>query len=203
MIALIMAGGQGKRFGGKTEKALAPLLGKPMIHWVIEATTAAEKISEIYVIATKHTLKTLEEVSNIGVKVIQTAGNGYHADLQQAILDSDMKYPVLAISADMPLLTGAFLDHIISHYWKAGKPALTVLVPIEACRRYGVEPTSLYPHDGKSYAVSGLNVVDGGKISDGEQEQKVLISDRIEVAINVNTRQDLKAAERYLREKTD
>jgi len=201
MVTLIMAGGKGKRFGGKTEKALTKLLGKPLIQWVIEATKAAEKISEVYVIATDQTPKTLEAVSNIGVKVIKTEGKGYHEDLQQAILDSGMEYPVLAISADMPLLTGEFLDHVISHYWKAGKPALTVLVPIEACRRHGVEPTSLYPYDGKSYAVSGLNVVDGRKISEGEQEQEVLISDRIEIAININTRQDLKAAERYLREK--
>jgi len=198
---LIMAGGKGKRFGGKTEKALVKLLGKPLIQWVIEATKAAEKISEVYVIATDQTPKTLEAVSNIGVKVIKTEGKGYHEDLQQAILDSGMEYPVLAISADMPLLTGEFLDHVISHYWEAGKPALTVLVPLEACRRHGVEPTSLYPYNGKSYAVSGLNVVDGRKISDGEQEQEVLISDRIEVAININTRQDLEAAERYLREK--
>jgi adenosylcobinamide-phosphate guanylyltransferase len=201
MVTLIMAGGKGKRFGGKTEKALIRLLGKPLIQWVIEATMAAEKISEVYVIATNETPKTVEAVSNMGVKVIKTEGKGYHADLQQAILDSGMEYPVLAISADMPLLTEEFLDHVISHYWKAGKPALTVLVPIEACRRHGVEPTSLYPHDGESYAVSGLNVVDGRKISEGEQEQEVLISDRIEVAININTRQDLEAAERYLREK--
>jgi adenosylcobinamide-phosphate guanylyltransferase len=201
MVTLIMAGGKGKRFGGKTEKALVKLLGKPLIQWVIEATRAAESISEVYVIATNETPKTLEAVSNFRVKVIKTDGKGYHEDLQQAILDSDMEYPVLAISADMPLLTGEFLDHVISHYWKAGKPALTVLVPIEACRRHGVEPTSLYPYDGKSYAVSGLNVVDGRKILEGEQEQEVFILDRIEIAININTRQDLEAAERYLREK--
>ena len=203
MAALIMAGGKGKRIGGKTEKPLIKLLGKPMIRWVIEATTAAEKISEVYVVATNRTPKTLEEVSKAPVKVIKTDGKGYHMDLQQAILDSNLKYPVLAISADMPLLTGEYLDQVISHYWKAGKPALTVLVPIEACRRHCVDPTSLYPFEGKSYAVSGLNVVDGRKLLEGEQEQEVLISDRIEVAINVNTRRDLEAAEKYLREKTD
>lgn len=203
MVALIMAGGRGKRIGGKTEKPLTRLLGKPLIRWVIEAAMAAERISDVYVVATDRTPKTLEEVSKVPVKVIKTDGKGYHIDLQQAILGSDLKYPVLTISADLPLLTGGFLDQVISHYWEAGKPALTVLVPIEACRRHGVEPTSLYPFEGKSYAVSGLNVVDSRKILEGEQEQEVLISDRVEVAINVNTRRDLEAAERYLREKTD
>jgi adenosylcobinamide-phosphate guanylyltransferase len=203
MVALIMAGGKGERIGGKTEKPLIKLLGKPMIRWVIEATIAAQRVSEVYVVATNRTAKTVEEVSKTPVKIIKTDGKGYHTDLQQAILDTDLKYPVLVISADMPLLTGEYLDKVISHYWKAGKPALTVLVPIEACRRYGVDPTSLYPFEGKSHAVSGLNIVDGRKILEGEQEQEVLISDRAEVAINVNTRRDLEAAEKYLREKTD
>jgi GTP:adenosylcobinamide-phosphate guanylyltransferase len=109
----------------------------------------------------------------------------------------------LTISADLPLLTGGFLDQVISHYWKAGKPALMVLVPIEACKRQGIEPTSIYPFEEKSYAVAGVNVVDGRKILEREQEQEVLISDRVEVAINVNTKGDLEAAERYLREKTN
>ena len=45
--------------------------------------------------------------------------------------------------------------------------------------------------------------MDGRRILEGEQKQEVLISDRVEVAINVNTRRDLEAAEKYLREKTD
>ena len=203
MVALIMAGGKGERMGRKTEKPLISLLGKPMILWVIEAVMAAEKISDIYVVAANRTPKTLEEVSKVQVKVIKTDGKGYHQDLQQAILGSSLNYPVLTISADLPLLTGELLDQVISHYWEAGDPALMVLVPVEACRRYGVEPTSLYPFEGKSYAVAGVNVVDGRKILEGEQEQEVLISDRVEVAINVNTRRDLEAAERYLQEKTD
>jgi len=203
MVALIMAGGKGERMGGKTEKPLIRLLSKPMILWVIEAAMTAEKISDIYVVATNQTPKTLEEVSKIPVKVIKTDGKGYHEDLQQAILSSNLNYPVLTISADLPLLTGGFLDQVISHYWEAGDPALMVLVPVEACRRYGVEPTSLYPFEGKSYAVAGVNVVDGRKILESEQEQEVLISDRVEVAINVNTRLDLKVAEKYLRERAD
>jgi len=203
MVALIMAGGRGKRLGGKTEKPLVSISGKPMIRWVINAAIAAERISDIYVAVTNQTPKTVEEVSKAPVKVIKTDGKGYHLDLQQAILDSNLSCPVLTISADLPLLTGGFLDQVISHYWKSGKPALMVLVPIEAGRRHGVEPTSLYPFEGKSYAVAGVNVVDGRKILEAEQEQEVLISDRVDVAINVNTSLDLEEAERYLREKTD
>lgn len=197
-----MAGGKGERMKQKTEKPLIKILGKPMILWVIEAVQAAEKVSEVYVAVTDQTPKTFEFVSKIPVNVIKTDGKGYHEDLQQAILAANLSFPVLTISADLPLLTGEFLNQVISRYWEAGNPALVVLVSVEACRKYGVEPTSLYPFKGKSYAVAGVNVVDGRKILEGMQEQEVLISDRVEVAVNVNTELDLEVAERYLQEKS-
>ena len=202
MVALIMAGGLGKRMGGKIEKPLVKILGKPMISWVIDAAVSAKKISEVCVAVTDQTPKTLEEVSKAPVKVIKTDGKGYHLDLQQAILSSNLNCPVLTLSADLPLLTAGFLDEVISHYWEAGKPALMVLVPLEASRKHGAEPTSLYPFEGKNYAVAGVNIVDGRKILELEQEQEVLISDRVDVSINVNTRQDLEAAEKYLRDRS-
>jgi len=203
IVALVMAGGKGERIRRKTEKPLIRHLAKPMILWVIEAVKAAKRISEVYVAVTNRTPNTLKFVSNVPVNIIETGGKGYHEDLQHATLDSNSTFPVLTISADLPLLTGEFLDQVVSRYWEAGDPALVVLVPLEACRKYGVESTSLYPFEGKSYAVAGVNVVDDRKILEGMQEQEVLISDRVEVAINVNTELDLKAAERYLREKSE
>jgi adenosylcobinamide-phosphate guanylyltransferase len=196
-----MAGGKGKRMKRKTEKPLIRLLGRPMIQWVIEAVRAAEKVSEVYVAVTDQTPKTIQFVSEFPVNIIMTDGKGYHEDLQQAILAANLNFPVLTISADLPLLTGEFIDQVISRYWEAGYPALVVLVPVEMCRKFGVEPTSLYPFERKSYAVAGVNVVDGRKILEGMQEQEVLISDSAEVAINVNTEQDLEAAKRHLQEK--
>ncbi len=188
--------------GGNRDKPLVKILGKPMIQWVIEAALAAERISETYVAVSDKTPKTIEEVSKFPVKMIKTGGKGYHLDLQQAILNDNLNGPVLTISADLPLLTGVFLDQVISQYWKAGKSALMTLVPVEVPRSYGVDPTSLYPFEGKNYSVAGVNIVDGQKILESEQEQEVLISDRTEVAINVNTRLDLEAVERILKEKT-
>src|SRR3990172_9554846 len=134
MPSLIMAGGRGTRMGGNIEKPLVEILGKPMIQWVIEAALAAEKISETYVAVTGQTPKTIEEVSKLPVKMIKTGGKRIQMVLQQAILNNNLSRPVLTISADLPLLTGAFLDQVISHYWKAGKSALMTLVPVEVPR---------------------------------------------------------------------
>lgn len=199
IVALIMAGGKGSRFGVDVEKPMVELMGKTLLKRVIEAAKDAWSISSIYVAVTARTPKTLEEAAKAHVKTVKTKGVGYHADLQEAILGANLRCPVLSLSSDLVFLTGRFLDKVVSNYEKSGKPALIVLSTIEACRNFGVEPTSLYEHNGKLFAVSGINIVDGRKISGGEQEQEVMISDQLDAVFNVNTLQDLELARTILK----
>ena len=192
-----MAGGKGTRFGGDTEKPMAQFIGKPLIRRVIEATKESKRIAETYVAVTSYSPKTAKEAAEASVKVVETDGQGYHADLQQAVQDANLKCPVLIISADLPLLTGEFLDEIIAEYEESGKPALTVLIPEEAFREYGVSAVSLFEHDGKMYAVSGINIIDGQRILE-EQEQEVIVSRRPEAVFTVNSSKDLESAKKYL-----
>jgi len=196
-VALIMAGGKGTRFGGDTEKPMAQFIGKPLIRRVIEATKESKRIAETYVAVTSFSPKTAEEAAEASVKVVETDGQGYHADLQQAVQDANLKCPVLIISADLPLLNGEFLDEIISKYEESGKPALTVLVSEEALIEYGVSAVSPYEHEGKMYAVSGINIIDGRRILE-EQEQEVIVSSRPEAVFTVNSSKDLESAKNYL-----
>jgi len=197
IVALIMAGGRGTRFGNDLEKPMAKLLGKTLIRRVIEATKASKRISETYVAVTAYSSQTAEEAIKASAKVIETVGQGYHEDLRQAVLKLNLNCPVLTISADLPLLNGEFLDEIIVKYEKSRKPALTVLVPVEQCQKYGLHPTSLYEHEGKKYAVSGVNIIDGKLILE-EQQQEVIISKRQEAVFNINTPKDLESAKNYL-----
>jgi GTP:adenosylcobinamide-phosphate guanylyltransferase len=89
------------------------------------------------------------------------------------------------------------LDEIIDKYEKSRKPALTVLAPIESCSKYGVYPTSFYEHAGNTYAVSGINIIDGRRILE-EQEQEVVICRKPEAVFNINTPKDLESAKNYL-----
>jgi adenosylcobinamide-phosphate guanylyltransferase len=192
-----MAGGKGTRFGGDTEKPMALFMGMPLIRRVIEATKESKRIAETYVAVTSFSPKTAQEAAEASVKVVETDGRGYHADMQQAVKDANIKCPVLIISADLPLLNGEFLDEIISKYEESGKPALTVMVPEEAFREYGVSAVSPYKHEGKMYAVSGINIIDGQRILE-EQEQEVFVSRRPEAVFTVNSLEDLEAAKNYL-----
>jgi len=192
-----MAGGKGTRFGGDTEKPMALFMGKPLIRIVIEATKESKRIAETYVAVTSFSPKTAQEAAEASVKVVETDGQGYHADLQQAIQDANLKCPVLIISADLPLLNGEFLDEIISKYEESGKPALTVLVPEEALIEYGLSTVSPYEHEGKMSAVSGINIIDGRRIVE-EQEQEVIVSRRPEAVFTVNSLKDLESTKNYL-----
>ncbi|UCD26357.1 MAG: NTP transferase domain-containing protein [Candidatus Bathyarchaeota archaeon] len=197
VVALIMAGGRGKRFGGDIEKPMIKLLGKPLIKWVIEATKASRRLSETYVAVTSYNSRTGDEAARSSATTIQTKGLGYHADLRQAVLKLNLTCPVLTTSSDLPLLNGEFLDDIIGKYEESRKSALTVLVPIETCRKYGLCPTSFYEHEGNTYAVSGINMIDGRRILE-EQQQEVIICRKPEAIFNINTPKDLESAKNYL-----
>ena len=174
-------------------------MGKPLIRIVIEATKQSKKITETVVAVTSVSPNTTKEAKKAAVKVVETDGKGYHEDLQQAVQAANIKCPVMIVSADLPLLTGEFLDEIVNEYEEARKPALTVLIPEEAFRKYGISAASPFEHDGKMYAVSGINIIDGQRIRE-EQEQKVLVSSRPEAVFTVNSTEDLETAKKYLQQ---
>jgi adenosylcobinamide-phosphate guanylyltransferase len=192
-----MAGGKGTRFRGDTEKPMAQFKGKPLIRRVIEATKESRRITETYVAVTANSPKTAQEAKEASIKVVETDGKGYHTDLQQAVKKANIKCRVLIVSADLPLLNGEFLDEIIGEYEESGKPAMTVLVPEEALREYGLSAVTPLEHEGKMYAVSGINMIDGQRIAE-EQEQEVFVSSRPEAVFTVNSLEDLEAAKKYL-----
>lgn len=197
--ALIMAGGKGSRFKFNVEKPLAPFLGKPLIDWVIDAVRSSSKVSDFFVVTSPNTLETERRCLEKGVKIIRTDGKDYHHDLKQAIVKKGFYCPVLTVASDLPALTGSFIDMVISIYEKCGKPALTVLAPIEKLREIGLTSESIYEYGGNVFAVSGINVIDGSKISEDEMEQEVIISDKIEAMLNINSLNDLLVGEEYMK----
>jgi GTP:adenosylcobinamide-phosphate guanylyltransferase len=72
-----------------------------------------------------------------------------------------------------------------------------VLVPVKSCHKYGLVPTSLIEHKGRRYAAAGINIIDGKRITE-EQPQEVVISTKPGAVFNINTPDDLRAAENYL-----
>lgn len=199
--ALIMAGGKGKRMGLPVEKPLLPFLGKPLIDWVAEAVESATKVSEFYVVTSGNTPKTEKHCKTKGWKILHTDAKGYHDDLKQAVHDADLTGAILTIPADVPAVTGKFLDKVISAFEVSGKDFLAVFVPMEKRERLGLSISSTDEYKGVWYAVSGINIINGAKIQEkGKVETSAIITEEIEVLLNVNTLKDLEVAEKMMRE---
>ena len=197
--ALIMAGGKGTRIGLAVEKPLLPFLGKPLIEWVVEAVKSAEKISEFYVVTSRNAGKTEQKCLKDGLKVIRTDGKGYHDDLKQAILAAQLSGAVLTMPADLPAVTGRFLDKVVTAYQKCGKDALAVFVPISTRETLELSVSSTDEHKGVWHAVSGVNVINCARIRDeGKIDTDAIVTDEVEVLLNINTLKDLAIAERIM-----
>jgi adenosylcobinamide-phosphate guanylyltransferase len=197
--ALIMAGGKGKRMGLQIEKPLLPFLGKPLIDRVVDAVASAEKISEFYVVTSRNTPETEKHCMGNGWKVLRTDGNGYHEDLKQAVLEADLTGPTLTIPADLPAITGKFLDKVISAFEICGKDYLAVFVPIKTRETLQLSISSTDEYKGVWYAVSGVNIVNGTKLQEqGKIETSVIITEEIEVLLNINTIKDLEIAQKIV-----
>ncbi len=198
--ALIMAGGKGKRMGLPVEKPLLPFLGKPLLDWVVEAVASAEKVSEFYVVTSGNTPETEKRCRSKGWHVLRTDAKGYHDDLKQAVRDAGLAGSVLTIPADLPALTGKFLDKVVGAFEACGKDFLAVFVPIKAREDLRLSVSSTDEYKGVWHAVAGVNIVNGAKIHEkGKIETSAIITEETEVLLNINTLKDLEIAEKIMK----
>lgn len=194
-----MAGGKGKRMGLTVEKPLIPFLGKPLIDWVVEAVESAEKVSNFFVVTSLNTPETEKHCRSRNWEILRTDAKGYHADLKQATRDASLAGPVLTIPGDLPAVTGTFLDKVISVFEVSGKDFLAVFVPIGKRKSLGLSVDSTDEYKGTWYAVSGVNIVNGTKIQqEGKIETSAVITQDMEVVLNINTLKDLDIAEKQM-----
>ncbi len=199
--ALIMAGGKGKRMGLPVEKPLVYFLGKPLLDWVVEAVASAENISEFYVVTSQNTPETEKHSKIKGWNFLRTEAKGYHSDLKQAVRDAGLLGPVLTIPADLPAVTGAFLDKIVNAFEVCKKDFLAVFVPIKKRKKLKLSVSSIDEYEGVWHAVSGVNIVNGTKIQEeGKIETSAIITEEIEVLLNINTLKDLEISEKIMQQ---
>jgi adenosylcobinamide-phosphate guanylyltransferase len=199
ITAVVMAGGKGKRMEVSEEKPLLKVGGKPVIEHVLTSLLNATKVSSVVVAVSCRTPKTAGFVKKFPVTVVETPGNGYIPDMQYAVKTLGLQR-VLAIVSDLPLITSDIVDDVLERYELCGKPALTVAVPIETKRKFRVGVEYAFEAEGKTVVPTGINVIDGRLIDGGWMEQEVYVLDKVEVAVNVNTPDDLATAERLFTE---
>jgi adenosylcobinamide-phosphate guanylyltransferase len=200
--AIIMAGGFGSRLG-MGEKPCVELLGKPLISYVIDVLVRTESIEDIYVAvspATPNTASFVENEYDGTVQVIPTGGGNYVGDMVYAVKVAGITEPLLILMADLPLLTPELLEKVIDEYNVCGKPAMSIFSPIYVCKSLGIRPDTVFNWDGKLIVPSGINILDGSNV-DHEQDYVSFVLENIEIALNINTPEDLKKCKDMLLER--
>ncbi len=201
ITALLMAGGKATRMGHGLEKSLISIQGQTMIERVIDAIQESTKVDKTIVVVSPQTPKTAAGIRCIdGIELIEALGQGYIQDMRYAVKKRKPGI-VLVISADLPLITAELIDQVISKYENCEKPALTVAVTRDFYEELGFFSNSEYSQEYGNLIPAGINIIDGAKIDEEEIEEEVFVLNRIEIAANINSPEDLKRIREMLEEK--
>ena len=194
VTALIMAGGKGSRMKMEGEKPLLQIQEKPMIQYVYEAVQASQEIKNLIVVTSPHTPLTRDFARNSGLNVVETPGLGYVEDLAYFIettnVDNFNDDILLTITSDLPLITAEIIDDVIIKYRTCGKPAMCVAVPLEFFTEFDLKPQMVMG----GMVPSGLNIL---RRNNNQQDEEVLELRKFELALNINSPEDLISLEKY------
>lgn len=195
MIAAVMCGGRGTRMKAGTEKPMLQLSGSPIIAYVLEALEESRRFGAIVAAVSPATPETRKYLTSRATAVIETPGMGYPSDLS-VVLGKLTPEKVFVISADMPLVTPGIIGEITLAPQQ--KPLLSVVLRKKFVESVGVRPSVAFRKGGTDYCQSGISIFDTARCADGSVDEQHLIIDRVEVAVNVNTKEELVLAEKLL-----
>lgn len=202
MIAAIMCGGKGSRMRQSVdiEKSLLKLKGKTMIEHVLHALVESKMFGRIVGISSSNAPKTstfLRYYSSGLIDVIETEGISYSKDLSM-VLRNLKPAIVFVVSSDLPLLNPKVVQNIIFSCLPE-LPCISIVSEKQYVQNIGIKPSLVVRIGAKEYCHSGITIVDSSKINeDCKLEEYYVIMNEKEIAVNVNTRQELEVAERLL-----
>lgn len=197
--ALINAGGKGTRMlNSGIEKPMLAVGGKPTVMHVISALEGSKHISSILISVSSNTPQTEIYLNDLGFETVRTSGDSYVEDIHTSLelMNSDF---VLTSPSDLPLLSTNVID-CIAEAFKPDMQSMITVVDEEFVIKLGITPSYTINLEGKSWVMSGINIMDRQHILDGEYLYEDFFKySCIDLAVNVNTSEELRMA-RWLTE---
>jgi bifunctional UDP-N-acetylglucosamine pyrophosphorylase / glucosamine-1-phosphate N-acetyltransferase len=122
LTAVILAAGHGTRMRSRTPKVLHPILGRPMVDWVLNAL-AESGAKDITVIVSPHHVDLVAHLEGRAKVVYQREAHGTAHALQQ-LKPKDLKgKDVLVANGDAPLITAETFARLIEAHRESKAPA--------------------------------------------------------------------------------
>ena len=136
-IAVILAAGKGVRMRSDLPKVLHPLLGKPLVSYVVEACRKAKVNRTILVIG--HRADLVRQTLGNGIEYVEQKeqlGTG-HALMMAAEILKGVEGDLLTLVGDTPFLTGSILRKLVHHHNRTGAAATVMTTIIDPPPAYG------------------------------------------------------------------
>src|SRR6478672_2156871 len=117
-VAVVLAAGLGTRMKSELPKVLIPVLGRPMIEYVLDALSVAGISRMIVVVGYRAEDVQKRLAGRVGIKFAlqsERLGTG-HAVKMAAPLLSNHRGPVIVVAGDSPLLQASSLRKLLDHF---------------------------------------------------------------------------------------
>jgi adenosylcobinamide-phosphate guanylyltransferase len=172
------------------EKPLLKVSGVPMVERVISALAGSNKIGRIVAAVSPNTPKTEEFLKSKGIEIIETAGEGYPQDLSR-LLSRLKPEKVMVVPADVPLLDTQAVNDIVNAAKNRQEPAVSIVLEKGFVENIGAKPSVVFGR----YCHSGITVFDTARVAGETVQERYVVMNRKEIALNVNTKEELELAE--------
>ena len=185
---------------GGIEKPLLKVDGVAMVERVISALASSDRFDRIVAAVSPNTPKTNEFLKSKGIETIETAGEGYSQDLSH-LLSKLKPQKVVAVPGDIPLLNSQIVKEILNTIddddddRQEQEPAISIILEKGFVEQIGVKPSIVLMNQ---YCHSGISIFNTMAVGTEPVKERYLVMNRKEIALNVNTKEELELAEKLL-----
>jgi GTP:adenosylcobinamide-phosphate guanylyltransferase len=195
-----MCGGRASRMQqqGGIEKPLIKVDGVAMVERVISALASSNRFDRIIAAVSPNTPKTNEFLKSKGIEIIETAGEGYSQDLSH-LLSKLKPHKVVVVPGDIPLLNSQIVKEILNTIddddRQEQEQAISIILEKGFVEEIGVKPSIVLMNQ---YCHSGITIFNSMVVSTEPVKEHYLVMNRKEIALNVNTKEELELVEKLL-----
>jgi adenosylcobinamide-phosphate guanylyltransferase len=188
-----MCGGRASRMQADVEKPMLKVGGISMVERVASAVAISRRFDRIVAAVSPNTPKTDEFLKTKGIETVETAGEGYPQDLSR-LLSRLKPERVMVVPADIPLLDMKVVNDIVDAAKSKQEPAVSIVLEKAFVEDIGVKPSVIFGR----YCHSGITVFDTTRVAGEMVQERYVVMNRKEIALNVNTKEELELAEKLL-----
>jgi len=187
MIGLVMAGGSGSRMKFPAPEKLLLEYKKPIIFHVIDSLNDSHCFSKVFAATSSNSPDTKFELEQIGVKTLDTSGDGYVNDLNFLLQKIDGS--VFVVSGDLPLLDKEIIQKLVE--FNPESVWTSFLVSKKFLNSLGLKSNLLVKCDGVECVYTGISIINADKIKNlNTVKENYIILDDKRIAFNLNTKRD-------------